>query len=81
MSYYVYIIKCADKTLYTGFTNDLEKRVKTHNEGKAAAKYTRARRPVDLVYYEKFRTKSQAFKREWKIKQLRRSQKLALLNR
>lgn len=76
--YYIYILKCADKTLYTGSTNDLEKRVAAHNGLKSGAKYTRARRPVNLVYSEKFRTKSKAMKREWEIKQMDREEKLKL---
>lgn len=76
--YYIYILKCADKTLYTGSTNDLEKRVAAHNGAKSGAKYTRARRPVKLVYSEKFRTKSKAMKREWEIKQMDRKEKLEL---
>lgn len=77
--YYIYILKCADGTLYTGSTNDLEKRVHAHNTSKTAAKYTRARRPVKLVYSEKFRTKSKALKREWKIKRMEREEKLTLI--
>lgn len=76
--YYIYILKCADKTLYTGSTNDLEKRVLAHNGAKSGAKYTRARRPVKLVYSEKFQTKSRAMKREWEIKQMEREEKLRL---
>jgi putative endonuclease len=78
MSYFIYILKCKDGTLYTGSTNDLEKRVVIHNEGKAAAKYTRARRPVKLVYSEKFETKSEALKREWVIKKMKRVEKQKL---
>jgi putative endonuclease len=77
--YYVYILKCADKTLYTGSTNDLERRVLVHNTTTSGAKYTRARRPVELIYSEKFRTKSKALKREWEIKQMKRVEKLGLL--
>jgi len=76
--YYIYILKCADKTLYTGSTNDLEKRVAAHNGAKSGAKYTRARRPVKLVYSEKFRTRSKAMKREWEIKQMDKEEKLEL---
>ena len=57
--YYVYILECCDKSLYTGYTNHLEKRIKAHNEGKGA-KYTKGRRPVSLVYFESFQTKSEA---------------------
>ncbi len=80
MSYYIYILECKDKTLYTGSTNDLEKRVLAHNTSKTGAKYTKARRPVVLEYSEKFRTKSKALKRECAIKKLTREEKLILLN-
>jgi len=75
---YTYILKCSDDTLYCGWTNDLEKRIKTHNEGKGA-KYTRSRLPVTLVYFEEFATSVKAQKREYEIKQLSRAQKLALI--
>lgn len=79
MSYIVYIVKCADKTLYTGYTNNLEKRLKEHNTGKAGAKYTRSRRPVELVYFKKFKTNSLALKSEAKIKKLSREEKFELI--
>ena len=75
---YTYILKCSDDTLYCGWTNDLEKRIKTHNEGKGS-KYTRSRLPVTLVYFEEFATSVEAQKREYEIKQLSRAQKLALI--
>lgn len=75
---YVYILKCADDTLYTGWTTDVEKRFKTHNSGKGA-KYTRARLPVELVYYEELEDKVLAQKREYAIKQLKRKDKLRLI--
>lgn len=75
---YTYIVKCSDETLYTGWTNDLEKRVKAHNSGKGA-KYTKTRRPVELVYFEEYDTKQEAMKREYAIKQLSREKKLALI--
>lgn len=75
---YTYIVVCADQTLYTGWTNDLEKRIAAHNSGKGA-KYTSARRPVRLVYYETFDTKAEAMQREYAIKQLSREQKLKLI--
>jgi len=78
--YFVYIVECADKTLYTGYTNDLEKRIKTHNEAKTGAKYTKARRPVALKYFEKLPTLSEALKREIEIKKLTRRQKLSIIN-
>ena len=76
--YYVYILECCDKSLYTGYTNHLEKRIKAHNEGKGA-KYTKSRAPVRLVYYEQYETKQEALKREYAIKQLSRKEKLALI--
>ena len=60
MMNYTYIVKCADGTLYTGWTNCLQKRMKAHNEGKNGAKYTRTKRPVTLVYYEGYSTKEMA---------------------
>ena len=77
---YTYILECADGTLYCGWTNDLEKRLKTHNDGKGA-KYTRSRLPVTLVYYEEFETPREAQSREAKIKQPTRLQKLALIEK
>ena len=71
---YVYILECADKTFNTGWTNDLEKRIKTHNKGKGA-KYTKYRLPVKLIYYEEFENKIDAMKREYAIKRLTRKQK------
>ncbi len=72
------MLKCSDGTLYTGWTNDLEKRVEAHNSGKGA-KYTKARRPVELDYYKGFETKEQAMKREYAIKQLGRKEKQKLI--
>lgn len=76
---YVYILKCSDDTLYTGWTNNLEHRIKVHNDGKGA-KYTKSRRPVQLVYYEQFDTKQEAMRREFEIKHLSRKEKEKLLN-
>ena len=76
---YTYIVRCADGTHYTGWTNCLKKRLKAHNEGTNGAKYTKAKRPVSLVYYEGFDTKEEAMKREYQIKQLTRNQKLELI--
>lgn len=78
MANYAYIVRCSDGTLYTGYTNNLEKRIKTHNSGKGA-KYTRSRLPVTLVYFEKFETKQEAQGREYRIKRLTREQKLKLI--
>lgn len=77
--HYVYILRCADDTLYCGSTNDLEKRVHLHNHAKAGAKYTRARRPVTLVYHERFRTLARARAREAAIKRLTRAEKFELI--
>lgn len=76
---YTYILKCSDGTYYTGWTNDLDKRLKAHNGGKSGAKYTRNRRPVTLVYYEEFQGKQEAMKREYAIKQLTRKEKENLI--
>ena len=75
---YVYILKCSDESLYTGWTTDLEKRLKAHNSGKGA-KYTRARLPVEIVYFEEFQEKIEAMKREYEIKKLTRDKKLKLI--
>ena len=75
---YTYILKCSDGTYYCGWTNDLENRLKTHNAGKGR-KYTKARLPVELVYYEEFETKEEAMSREWHIKRLSRLQKEELI--
>lgn len=76
--FYTYILECSDGTLYCGYTTNLEKRVAEHNKGKGA-KYTKSRRPVKLVYFEEFPTKSLAMKRECSIKKLKREEKLRLL--
>jgi len=80
MKYYVYILKCADKSLYTGCTNNVEKRIKQHNESKHGAHYTKIRRPVALLYSETFNTLKDAMKRELEIKKWRREKKLNLIN-
>lgn len=77
--HYIYIIECSDGSLYTGYTNDLEKRIKTHND-KKGAKYTRGRTPVTLKYFEEFDNKADAMKREVQIKNMRKEKKLRLLN-
>jgi len=76
--YYTYIARCADKTLYTGYCVDLKKREAAHNNG-TGAKYTKARRPVKIVYSEKFKTLSKALKREWAIKKLSKIRKEELI--
>ena len=77
MKAFTYILVCADGTLYTGWTNDLEKRLAAHNAGRGA-KYTRSRRPVRLFYYEEFAEKCEAQRRECEIKRLPREKKIAL---
>lgn len=72
--HYTYMLECKDGTYYIGYTNDLEKRIKAHNEGKGA-KYTKGRGPVKLVYYEEYEDKNTAMRREWEMKQLTRTQK------
>lgn len=79
MRNYTYLLECNDGSLYTGWTNDLKKRLTAHNAG-IASKYTRARLPVTLVYYEELSTKEEAMKREYAIKQLSASQKRKLLD-
>lgn len=76
---YTYILECSDKTLYTWFTTNLEKRVFEHNNSKNWAKYTKWKRPVKLVYFEEFMTKSEAQSREYQIKKLKRLDKLELI--
>ncbi|MFW6680594.1 GIY-YIG nuclease family protein [Lacrimispora sp. AGF001] len=77
---YTYLVKCADNTLYCGWTNHLEKRMEAHNQGKGA-KYTKTRRPVELVYYESYPTKEEAMRREVQIKKLSRKDKLFLIEK
>jgi putative endonuclease len=79
MSHTVYILKCADGTLYVGSTTDLDRRLHQHNHAKAGAHYTKIRRPVTLVYSEQFATLSAARAREAEIKRLTRGQKLELI--
>lgn len=74
--YFLYIIKCNDSTLYTGITTDITRRVNEHNSSTKGAKYTRARRPVVLVYSKKFKSRSSASKEESRIKSMTRAQKL-----
>ncbi len=74
-----YILRCSDGTLYTGWTNDIEKRLAAHNDG-TGAKYTKPRRPVELVYMEAFTTKQEAMRREVAIKKLSRAEKMKLVS-
>ena len=76
---YVYMLRCRDGSLYTGWTNDLEKRLKAHNSG-SASKYTRTRLPAELVYFEEWESKEAAMSREWHIKRLSREEKLKLID-
>lgn len=78
---YLYILHCSDNTLYTGVAVDVAKRVKAHNHSPRGAKYTRSRRPVKLVYTKSFRTRSRALKEEYRVKQLSRKEKLALIGK
>jgi len=78
-SWYVYILKCNDDTLYTGITNNLSKRLNTHNIGKGA-KYTRCRLPVKMIYFQRYKNRSIASKEEYRIKNLTRKEKFLLIN-
>lgn len=79
MAYYVYILRCADNTLYTGSTTDVARRAAVHNSGRGA-KYTRSRRPVKVVYWESCPDRSAALRREAAIKRLSRAEKEALIS-
>ena len=74
--YFLYILECGDQTLYTGITTNLNRRIEEHNNSKLAAKYTKARRPVKLVYSQTFENRSEALKEEARIKKLTRSEKI-----
>ena len=76
--WFVYIIECLDGTYYTGSTNDIEKRFKSHIDGRGA-KYTKSHKPLKLIYQEEFKAKSAAMKREWEIKKLSKNQKIILI--
>ena len=77
---YVYLLRCADDSLYCGWTTDLEGRIAAHNNG-TGAKYTKSRRPVELVYFEEYENRHEALSREWHIKRLSRAEKLHLLEK
>lgn len=79
-AWHVYMVECADGTLYTGITTDIERRIGEHNDSDKGAKYTRAKRPVTLVYSEQLPDRSSASKREYELKQLSREEKLKLRN-
>ncbi len=76
---YTYIVKCSDGSFYTGWTTDIDRRLKQHNSGKGA-KYTRVRLPVELIYHEVYETKSEAMKREYEIKSMSRKKKEELIH-
>ena len=78
--FYAYMLRCADDTIYSGYTDDLGKRLAVHNEGHGA-KYTRSRLPVTLAYCEPFPDKGSAMRREWEFKQLTRKEKLSLIRK
>lgn len=77
----VYIVRCADDSLYTGITTDVSRRLLEHNDAVKAAKYTRARQPVELVYSEKAKNRSEAAMREAALKKLKKTEKLELINK
>ena len=79
--YYLYILLCADKTLYTGITTDLKRRIVEHNSAKLGARYTSSRRPVKMVYSKKFKNRSAASKEEARIKKFKKSKKLELIKK
>jgi len=79
--YHLYILKCADKTLYTGITTDLGRRIAEHNNNKIGAKYTASRQPVKMVYSKKFKNRSAALKEECRIKKFSRQEKLEMIKK
>lgn len=79
--YYLYILECADKTLYTGITTDLKRRIAEHNDTRLGAKYTSSRQPVKLAYSKKFKNRSAASKEEARIKKLKKPQKSELIKK
>lgn len=80
MDWFVYIVRCADNSLYTGVATDVERRLAEHNESPKGARYTSSRRPVRVVYTAPCANRSEAMKEEWRIKQLTRAEKLALIS-
>ena len=81
-NWFVYMVRCADDTLYTGITTDVERRVREHNgQGGPGARYTRSRQPVTVIYQERVASRSAASRREWEIKRMSRARKLALARR
>ena len=80
IKFFVYLLRCSDGSLYCGWTNNLDCRLTAHNTGKGA-KYTRSRRPVELIYFEECESKRAAMRREWQVKRLSREEKLRLIGR
>ena len=78
--YYLYILECADNTLYTWITTDINRRLEEHNSSKLWAKYTSIRRPVKLIYSAEFENRSEASKEEYRIKKLKKEDKLKIIN-
>jgi len=78
-SWFVYLLRCSDTSLYTGITTDIARRLQEHNHGDKGAKFTRGRRPVSLVYHEKYASRSQASRREYQIKRLSKEKKEQML--
>ena len=76
----MYVVRCSDESLYCGVTTDLDRRIHEHNNTSKGAKYTRSRRPVELVYAGQCDDRSDALKKEWRFKALKRSEKISLLN-
>ena len=79
--YYIYLLRCSDNSLYCGQTKDLKRRVSEHNNNNSKSKYTRSRRPVKLVYFEKYKTISEVLKREFEIKKLTKAKKEILIKK
>ncbi|EKE14854.1 MAG: hypothetical protein ACD_12C00266G0006 [uncultured bacterium] len=79
--YYLYILRCSDNSLYCGQTKDLKRRIKEHNGDDSKSKYTRARRPVKLVYFEKYKTINEVLKREFEIKKMNKTEKETLIKK
>jgi putative endonuclease len=79
--WYQYVVKCCDGSLYTGVTTDLSRRIDEHNGSSKGAKYTRSRRPVELVYYKEYENRSEAQSAEYKFKKLSRDKKIELISR
>ncbi len=80
-NWYIYIVRCSDDSLYTGITKNIERRIDEHNNGKESAAYTRARRPVELVYQESYKTRSDVTRREIEIKRLSKEEKELMVGR